>query len=179
MVQGIVGHYRHLLVIELKECTFVTDQAVHAVARHCPSLIKITLGALYPAAPAISDAAVHSIAHYCRQLVCIDLDDTDLTDDGAHALASSCHRLRYAAVGATYVTTVGAIALAQRCTWARERADTHVENTAIRIAWPLFNLCLSHLGNDVDAASLQRRFNRISIWCGLSPLDRATPEPEE
>ena len=164
VVQGIVGHYRHLLVIELKECTFVTDQAVHAVARHCPSLMKITLGALDPESPAISDAAVQSIAHYCRQLVCIDLDDTDLTDDGAHALASSCHRLRYAAVGGTYVTPVGAIALAQRCTLARERADTHVETTAIHIYWPLFNLCLYRLGDDVDAASLRRRFPRISIF---------------
>ena len=110
----------------MKACAFVTNHAVHAVARHCPSLIKITLGVGHAEAPAISDAAVQSIAHYCRQLVCIDLDDTDLTDDGAHALASSCHRLRYAAVGGTYVTPVGAIALAQRCTWARERADTHV-----------------------------------------------------
>ena len=164
VVQGIVGHYRHLLVIDLKECAFVTDQAVHAVARHCPSLIKITLGAGHAEEPAISDAAVQSIAHYCRQLVSIELSDTALTDDGAQALASSCHRLRYAAVGGTYVTSVGAIALAQRCTWTLEGADTHVEKTAIHIDWPLVNLCLYRLGDDVDVASLQRRFPRISIF---------------
>ena len=164
MVQGIVGHYRHLLVIDLKECAFSTNHAVHAVARHCPSLIKITLGAGHAEEPAISDAAVQSIAHYCRQLVSIELDDTELTGDGAQALASSCHRLRYAAVGGTYVTSVGAIALAQRCTWTLEGADTHVEKTTIHMDWPWVNLILYRLGDDVDVAFLQRRFPRISIF---------------
>ena len=164
VVQGIVEHNRHLLVIDLADSDLVTDQAVHAVARHCPSLIMITLGTAYPKVPRISDEAVQSIAHYCRQLVAINLDDTNLTDDGAHALASSCHRLRYASVGGTCISPVGAIALAQRCTLACERADTHVEKTAIHIYWPLFNLCLDRVDNDVDAAALRRRFSRISIF---------------
>ena len=164
VVQGIVGHYRHLLVIDLKECVFVTDQAVHAVARHCPSLIKITLGAGHAEEPAISDAAVQSIAHYCRQLVSIELSDTALTDDGAQALASSCHRLRYAAVGGTYVTSVGAIALAQRSTWTLEGAHTHVEKAAIHMGWPRVNLILYRLGEDIYVAFFQRRFPRISIF---------------
>ena len=169
VVQEIVGHYKHLLVIDLKECSFVTDQAVHAVARHCPSLIKITLGAFFPEGPEISDAAVQSIAHYCRQLVCIDLDDTALTDDGAQALASSCQRLRYAAVGGTCVTQVGAIALATRITSTCEREGTHdKETTAICIEWPCFNLCLYRLDEEeIDRAFIQymlRRFPRIRIF---------------
>ena len=171
VVQEIVGHYKHLLVIDLKECSFVTDQAVHAVARHCPSLIKITLGAGGPTEePEISDAAVRSIAHYCRQLVCIDLDNTALTDDGAQALASSCQRLRYAAVGGTCVTQVGAIALATRITSTCEREGTHdKETTAICIEWPCFNLCLYRLDEEeIDRAFIQymlRCFPRIRIFC--------------
>jgi hypothetical protein len=78
-------------------------------------------------------------------------------------LASSCHELQYAAVGGTYVTAVGAIALAERCTWAQERADTHVEKTAIRVDFALFNLALYRLAYDVDVASLSELFSRISI----------------
>ena len=121
VVQGIVWLYRHLLVIDLKDTRLVTDQAVHAVAQRCPSLIKISLGAC-SVAHFISNEAVKSIAHHCSQLVCIDLNDTALTDDGAQAFACSCKRLWYASVGRTWVTEVGARVLAERCTVAKERA---------------------------------------------------------
>ena len=163
-VQGVVRHCKHLLSIDLKECRFVTDQAVQALAQHCPSLIKICIGACYHDVPAISDAAIQCIAQSCRQLVCIDVDDTDLTDDGAQVLASSCHRLQYASVGGTYVTAVGAVALAHRCTLARASAGMHIERTANHLAMPPFNLCLYRLSDDVDVASLCARFPSISIF---------------
>ena len=158
VVQEIVGHYKHLLSIDLKECRFVSDQAVQTLAQHCPKLVKICIGATYPKVPDISDAAVLAIARSCRQLEAIDLDDTACTDDGAQVLASSCERLQYASVGGTYVTTVGAVALAQRCTLASASGGRPM------FIFPLYyNLGLYRLGDSVDVQSLSTRFPTISI----------------
>ena len=187
VIEGIIGNYKHLLSVDLKQCDFMTDQAVYALARHCPSLIQIALGCCaypsgpegccaYPSGPEIlSDAAAYSIAQHCRQLVSVDLDETSLTDNGAQALASSCLRLRYASVGGTYVTPLGAAALAQRCSETCESAFD--PPTTIRLKWPLHNLSMYRLFNHVDRAfhdsrqmrraihdSLQMRFPRISIF---------------
>ena len=97
LVQGLVGHIGHLLSIDLKECHSVTDQTVHAVARRCPSLINIRLGAAHPIGPEITDVALQSIAHSCTQLVSIDLEDAALGERARksshlHAEACSSHR---------------------------------------------------------------------------------------
>ena len=164
MVQGVARHYMHLLSINMLGCRFVTDEAVHDVARHCPSLMTILLENR-----CISDAAVLPIAQYCTRLISIHLDHTLVTDSGAQALARSCLRLRHASICYTWVTMKGAYALAQRCTWACEIKETHVESPAIRIAHPDYNLSIVGLrslgrrGIFRELPQMRLRFPNIAI----------------
>ena len=89
VIEGIITKYKHLLSVDLKECDFMTDQAVDTLARHCPSLIQIALGTMFAIGPDISDAAVYSIAQHCRPLLSVDLDDTEVRKPW-HLPASDC-----------------------------------------------------------------------------------------
>jgi hypothetical protein len=185
VVQGIVGQYKHLLSIDLKECSLFTDLAVHAVARHCPSLIKISVGDSVSEEPGITDAAAESIGLYCRHIRYIDFDETDLTDVGVQSLVS-CLRLQWAHVGGTHVTAVGAMALAQRCSLACASAHTHVAKTLIDIQMGYFNVCLYRLNDDrlylrehhMSIYSLNELFPNITVF-GQPPPEVSVPPPED
>jgi hypothetical protein len=96
--------------IDLTRCPQLVDEAVLAVAEHCPQLTQL----IRP--HNVSDAAVVKLAQGCPGLTVLDVSDSSIGDAGLTALATHCPKLTSLVLhGCRKVTTQGVRALAENC----------------------------------------------------------------
>ncbi|CAH1773532.1 unnamed protein product [Owenia fusiformis] len=85
-VSVIAAACHNLQVVYLRRCLTMTDPGVVALATNCPRLRELNIGGCTQ----ITDVSLHALAN-CKYLECINIANTDITDNGVIALAmGSC-----------------------------------------------------------------------------------------
>jgi F-box/leucine-rich repeat protein 2/20 len=120
--------------LDLTDCQRLGDEAVLAVAEHCPRLLEIKCPFN------VSDAAVVALAGCCQQLTSVFLSLSTVRDPGVTALAAHCPKLTCIVLhGCCDVTMQGVHALAENCRLlSRLQLPRHLAANAARIGqlWP-------------------------------------------
>jgi hypothetical protein len=119
------------------DCPQVGDDAVFAVAEHCPRLLEIKCP------PNVSDASMVKLAEGCPQLTSVFLSKSMVGDPGVTALAMHCPKLSALYLrGSTNVTIQGISALAKHCRLLTHlELPPHLDYKSVRIRQLMGNTC--------------------------------------
>jgi hypothetical protein len=104
-----------LRCVKLQQCCQLSDDAVQAIAEHCPLLEEITC------TMNVSDAAVVKLAEGCPELRKVQLQTSEMSDAWLTALATQCPKLKELHLGSCpHVTTKGICTLLRCCSLLKE-----------------------------------------------------------
>ncbi|XP_013387642.1 F-box/LRR-repeat protein 15-like [Lingula anatina] len=96
-----------LLLIDISNCTRLTNESIRILALHCPNLCRITLRECIW----LSVVAVTNLVLHCRGLTHVDLSGCwNLNDEAVVTMAMCCQQLEFLSIAKIYGVTDHAIA---------------------------------------------------------------------